>query len=269
MTHNRIFLILIIIICLSVNYNSIAQIEDIKDKSNKNKEKKEPKENNSGDNNNLGNDIADGCFSSCADVGCTIFVGLIGEYTSHVYSFKSVDPTILSLDINANFSLGYHYSKDKSYTYINYLPGLRANLASFILDFRYNILTEYTNDFPDAFKSWHLDLALNIVPVETFKIAIGTGVHKEQYNDLYFHEYFMCSKIGLAENTDYLDFDVRASVDYETKEFPFFETGIHYNKRIINFPHLFGYISLGAIYQNYYTSHDIWALRGGVIFNWN
>ena len=114
-----------------------------------------------------------------------------------------------------------------------------------------------------------MDVALNIAPVETFKIGIGTGVHAEMYSDSYFHEYFFCSKIGLAENRDYIDFDLRASVDYETDAFPFFETGLRYNKRIIDFEHLSGYVSLGPIYQNYYQSTDIWAIRGGVIFNWH
>lgn len=260
--------LLIVINCLLINYSVLGQIEDIKNKS---KENREQKNHNSSDNNNdgPGSDIAEGCFSSCMDVGCNIFVGAIGEYTGYVYAFKSTDPTILSLDINANFAMGYHSSQDKSYTYVNYLPGLRANLASFILDFRYNILTEYTGNFPDAIKSWHLDLAFNIVPVETFKLAVGMGVQREQFSNSYFHEYFLASKIGLSDNVDYLDIDLRASVDYETKAYPFFETGLHYNKRIINFPHLYGYISLGALYQNYYTSHDIWALRGGVIFNWH
>lgn len=247
-----------------------SQIEDIKNKANENKNKN--KNTNNDNNNNSdspGDGIAEACFGACFEVGCQVFIGFIGEYSSHLYETKPDDPSILSLDINGNFALAYHKGVDENYTYVNYLPGLRANLLAFIIDFRYNLLTEYTDDFPDSFKSWHLDVALNIAPVETFKIGIGTGVHAEMTTDSYYHEYFLCSKVGLNENTDYIDFDLRTSVDYETNNFPFFETGFRFNKRMIDFEHLSGYISLGPIYQNYYQSHDIWAFRGGIIFNWH
>ncbi|MFN8255797.1 MAG: hypothetical protein U0W24_08930 [Bacteroidales bacterium] len=49
-----------------------------------------------------------------------------------------------SLDIKPNFGFGYEFSSTKTYRYIDYLPGLRANLAFFLIDFRYNMLTENT-----------------------------------------------------------------------------------------------------------------------------
>ena len=173
-----IFVFSFLIFSFSVSYTSFSQIEDIKDKSteNKNDSDKNNNENNSSD---PGDGIMDACFGACFEVGCSFFIGFIGEYSSHLYTTKETDPSILSLDINANFALGYQFSSDKTYQYVNYLPGLRANILAFIIDFRYNILTEYTDDFPDSFKSWHLDVALNIAPVETFKIGIGTGVHAE------------------------------------------------------------------------------------------
>jgi hypothetical protein len=265
-----ISLIFTALVVFFTGFSAFAQIEDIKDKANENKDKNDKDDNISNNNSDSpGDGIADACFGACFEVGCNVFVGFIGEYTSHLFETKPDDPTILSLDINGNFALAFHKGIDKNYTYVNYLPGIRANLLSFILDFRYNILTEYTDDFPNSFKSWHLDLALNIVPDAAFKIGIGIGVQAEMTTDSYFHEYFLCSKIGLSGNTDYIDFDLRASVDYETEAFPFFETGVRFNKRMLDFEHLSGYISLGPIYQNYYQSHDIWGFRGGVIFNWH
>ncbi len=264
------YLIPVVFILFLTDFSAFSQIEDIKDKANENKNNSNDNDNNSSNNSDSpGDGIADACFGACFDVGCQFFIGFLGEYMGHLAETKPDDPSILSLDINGNFALAYHKGLDKNYTYVNYLPGIRANILAFILDFRYNILTEYTDDFPNSFKSWHLDVALNIVPVETFKIGVGMGVHAEMTTDSYYHEYFLCSKIGLAGNTDYIDFDLRASYDYETEAYPFFETGFRFNKQIIDFEHLSGYISLGPIYQNYYQSHDIWAIRGGVIFNWH
>lgn len=268
------FLLLSFLLANSVSY---SQIEDIKNKSSENKNNSSNSNNNSSSSDSdIGSDIASGCmeelvggcFEACFEVGCSFMVGFIGEYTSELYETKSDDPSILSLDLNANFALANHYAHGDNYTYVNYLPGLRANLVSFIIDYRYNILTEY-GDTPNSFKSWHLDFAFNIVPDETFKIAFGMGLQREITSESTFHEYFLCSKIGLNSNKDYIDYDLRASYDYETSEFPFFETGARFNKSILEGEHLSTYISLGAIYQNYYTSHDIWAIRGGLIFNWH
>jgi hypothetical protein len=172
-----------------------------------------------------------------------------------------------SLELKPHFDLGFHKGIDKNYTYVDYLPGARINLHFFLLDFRYNILTEYTDDFPDSFKSWEMLFMFNLSANQNYKIVLGTGLQREIWDDeqISFHEYYFGTQIPFANGADYFDADTRFSVDYETEVFPFFEIGGRYNKRFLNFEHLSGYITLGATYQNYYQSHDIWALRGGVI----
>jgi len=172
-----------------------------------------------------------------------------------------------SLEIKPLFDLGFHKGIDKNYTYVDYLPGARANIHAFIIDFRYNILTEYTDDFPDSFKSWELLFMLNLTANQDFKIILGTGIHREIWDEdpISFQEWYLGTKIPFANGADYFDADTRFSVDYETEAFPFFEIGARYNKRFLDFEHLAGYITLGVNYQNYYQSHDILALRGGII----
>jgi hypothetical protein len=252
--------------------NIYAQIDDIKKKSDENKENR--KNNN---NDNSGNDSGGGClesigsecFSGAVEIGCNIFSSIIGEYTSHVYAYKETDPSIFSIDVNLGFAPGIHFSNDTNFHYMNYLPGIRANLASFMIDFRFNLLTEYENNLPNSFRSWDLIVGFNIVPSDKFKITIGTGVQREMYDDMYFHEYYLGSKIWLLQLRDYLELDYRCSADYETGILPFQEAGAKYNLRIFNMENVSAHITLGAIYQNYYQSHEIWALKTGLILNFH
>ncbi len=174
-----------------------------------------------------------------------------------------------SLELKPHFDLGFHKGIDKNYTYVDYLPGARINLHVLLIDFRYNILTEYTKDFPDSFKSWEMLFMFNLSANQDYKIVLGTGLQREIWDNdqINFHEYYLGTQIPFANGSDYFDADTRFSVDYKTEIFPFFEIGGRYNKRFLNFDHLSGYITLGATYQNYYQSHDIWALRGGVVIN--
>ena len=177
------------------------------------------------------------------------------------------DPTVMSVDARANFALGGHYSRNTNYVYVNYLPGIRGNLGAFSTDFRFNVLTEYTDNFPDSFTSWEWLFLFNIEPTSTFKLTFGTGVQAEKYSDSYFNEHYLGFRFGLANNIDFIEADTRMSIDYETGAIPFFEGGIHYRKRIAAFSSVYMYITLGGVYQNYYSSHDIWAAQGGLVVN--
>jgi len=174
----------------------------------------------------------------------------------------------VTLDIRANFDLSLHKGIDKNYVHIDYLPGLRASFDFFMFDFRFNILTEYTDDFPDSFKSWELLAMFNITANQDYSVILGTGMHKEEYNEgSSFHEFYLGTKIPLKNKKDYVDIDTRFSTDYKTNEFPFFEFGGRYNVRFLDTKNLSGYITLGATYQNYYQFYDIWGFRGGIVLN--
>lgn len=209
-----------------------------------------------------------GCTATdCCWHGGVFFIDFLIDHQREIMDLRDLDPTLLSFEINANFAYALHYSQDKVYTYINYLPQVRGNLGVFSTDFRYNILMEYLDDGPNSFNSWDLVFMLNFVPSETFKLSVGSGVSYQMYTETYFNEHYLGAKIGTFHNRDFIDLDTRVVVDYTTGRYPFFEGGVRYNTKIIDFEHLSGYISLGAIYQNYFQAHDIWAARGGLIFN--
>jgi hypothetical protein len=173
----------------------------------------------------------------------------------------------ISLDINANFAVGYEYSSIKSYTYYNFLPGLRLNLDWFLIDYRYNLLSSFTDNLPDDIKTWDLMFLFRVKANEKTKIIFGTGMHKEQFSDMMFNEHFLGIKSILNKKQDFIDINVRLAIDYKTSEFPFSEIGIHFNKCFVNSKSVSAFFNLGAMYQNYYSSADIWALRAGITLN--
>ena len=248
--------------------NVRAQIDDIKKKS---KENKNNKSKSSMSSNSSSDSFGEGCmndaFSCCFNNVLLIGFSLIADNHQSIMNLMENDPTVLSFEARANFALGWHYSKDKNYVYVNYLPGVRGNLGAFATDFRFNILTEYTDDFPNSFTSWEWLFLFNIEPVQTFKLTFGTGVQSETYSDSYFNEHYIGFRFGLANNRDYIDADTRFSIDYSSSVVPFFEGGIHFKKRIAAFDNVFMHITLGGVYQNYYSSHDIWLFQGGLIVN--
>ena len=202
----------------------------------------------------------------CWDVGVIFIDFLIGHHED-IMDFKYMDPTLLSLEIDGSFTYGIHYSLGNYYKHINYLPRVRGNLGVFAADFRFNLLTEYTDDFPDSYKSWELLILINLMPADNVKFSLGSGIFYETFTEKYYNENYFETRFGLFENKNFLGIDTRVVVDYSASKLPFFEAGIYYYTRIIEFDHLAGYIALGGTYQNYYQAYDIWALRGGLVFN--
>ncbi len=172
----------------------------------------------------------DGCFYTLGCLNPTPMFEKLKFGILDTMSWEEIDPTFVSWDIRANFDLGYHYDSEWHYSYVDYLPGVRMNLGFVMFDYRYNILTEYTDGNPDSFKSWELLILFNLLPRKDLKIFIGTGIHREKFSKQNFNEHYLGAKLGVLENKNYFDVDVRFSVDYKTGAFPFFETGIRYNK---------------------------------------
>ncbi len=266
-----IFKVLITFVFITSSIYATAQIEDIKKNSKENKSNKSNKSSSSSSSSSSSDDFGAGCMADmcggCFNAGVSVFFAMIVENHQSMMNLLEKDPSILSFEVRANFALGIHYSKNKNYTYVNYLPGLRGNLGAFSTDFRFNVLTEYTNDFPNSFTSWEWLFLFNIEPVETFKLSFGTGVQAERFSDSYFNEHYIGFKFGLANNKDYIDLDTRFSIDYETGAFPFFEAAVHFKKRIAELESAFMHITVGGVYQNYYQSNDIWAFQAGLIVN--
>ena len=268
-TKIKTFIIINLFLAFAFQKNIYSQIDDIKKKSDENKNNKGNRGNsgNEGNGESIGEGCANAIFSGCFDFGCTIFGDVIGQYTSEVYKKKPDNPAILSVDFDAGFAPAYEYNNSTFYKYMIFLPGIRANLASFMLEFRGNLLTEFDDNLPNTFKCWDGVIGFNIVPSASVIITLGTGVQREKYNDMYYHEYYLGSRVWMRENRNYLELNYRLSKDYETNIIPFQELSIKYNFRIMNSEKANIHFTFGGHYQNYYELHDIWGLRTGLILN--
>ncbi|MDF1549276.1 MAG: hypothetical protein P1P88_15730 [Bacteroidales bacterium] len=201
------------------------------------------------------------------ELGCLIPACFSDKDNPNIDFLHNIDSRLLSFEFRSFLDAGYHPSPYWHFMYIDLLPGIRANIEYLIIDFRFNILTEYTNDYPDSFKSWELLIGYNLVALKNFKLYAGTGIHYEDFTASKFNQLCLGSKINLANRKDYITGEIRTSIDYKTKVFPFFEAGFNFNKRVFIQRKIIAHISLGPVYQNYYQSHDIWSFRGRVIVN--
>jgi hypothetical protein len=258
-----------------------AQINDIKIKSKENKSNHSDNNSSNGissDSNNDNSECIGGCLNALfSDLLSELFSGCLGSFGSsktneNNNSFIVVQDSThasrshgVSFDINANFAIGFEYSSKKTYNYYIFLPELRLNLSWFLVDFRYNMLTEFSQDLPDALKTWDLEFLLNIRANQNTNIILGSGMHKEQLNSLLFNEHYLGLRSKLNDKEDYLEINGRLAIDYQTSAIPFSEFGVHYNKRFINSNNLSAFFNIGGIYQNYYSSTDIWAFQAGIL----
>jgi hypothetical protein len=215
-------------------------------------------------------DISAGCDAfNCCWQGGFYFVEFLIDHQHEIMDMRDLNPSLLSLEFDANVAYSFHYSADSGqfYKYFNYLPRIRGNLGIFSTDFRYNMLAEYDLDVPESYKSWDLILMLNFVPSEKFKISLGSGVYNELYTGNYYNEHYLNISFGMADNKNILDIDSRLAVDYAQSLFPFAEAGFRYKIRIMDISHVYSYFSLGFVYQNYYGQHDIFGGNAGLLFN--
>ena len=252
-------------------YSVSAQIEDIKKSSKANKKTESNISTYSTDysNDDVEADLLIDALGCCFENGFTLIAGLLAENHRMIMENRDADPTIISADFKMNFAPGWHYSKSQTYWYVDFLPEIAVNLAWFTTFFRYNILTEYTNDFPNSFTSWEWLFLFNVEPSPKFKLSLGTGVQYENYSDTYFNEHYIGLRFLMPNNQDFLETNTRFSIDYETGAIPFLEAGIHYKIKVAEFENIYMFINLAGVYQNYYSSHDIWLGEGGLIINWH
>lgn len=215
-------------------------------------------------------DISAGCntFNGCWNAGYVI-IDFLADHHRDILDMRNFNPCFVSLEVDAGFSSAFHYSDldNMWYQYANMLPHIRGNLGIFSTDFRFNFLAEYNNGLPNSFKTWDLLFILNMVPDDAFRISLGSGMYYEVYTEKLYHEHYFQVQLGLFQNRDFIDFDTRIAPDYSTNLVPFMETALRYKFRFINFDHVYAWLSLGAVYQNYYQEHGIIGGNAGLILN--
>lgn len=258
---------LILLLIFLITYSFVnAQIEDIKKNADKNKdENKENYDSYLGNNNSNSNPCAEACVQAIGEIIVSIFADLLIAHHGYIM-YELDEPRALSLSFRPEISYGYHYSASGGMNYANFTPGINGRFGIYSMDFRLNYLMDYDNGIIDSYKSWEwLIMQLNIQPVTNFRFIYGAGLFKENYLDQIKAEQYLGIEFSNNSKSQIAMAELRI-VPYQN-EITFTEVCLKYNQRIIDTNHFFVYLFASGVYQNYYTSHDIWLVKTGFSIN--
>jgi len=247
MKKSVLFLLIILL-----NMNLLAQISDIKKHA---------------DSNKGGNVISDGspCFdedNGLFDFFGSLFIDLILYQHAEVLSDKENYPIAFSLEVMPQVA----YSPDNNY--VNFLPRARLTWGVFSTDIRANVLLEFLeNNTNDIYKSieWQAFI-LNFHMGPSAQMRFGAGFFYEEYTNKRYPEFYAAFHLYLKQHATTIVLEGRSTDDADTAQNIFREVNLQGNFRFINTKSVFSYINLGLVYQNYYTSVDLWSIQAGLNF---
>ena len=231
------------LLCLTTTY---AQVDAIKGASTGNS---------SGSDSNTSSDVGLGL-----DVFFFLFGGLGSLHVSKIQDNRDY-PSMLSLDVNFQGAI-----QPASYYILQ--PRIRANWGLFSTDFRMNYLIEDDIDGVKHIRTndWQV-LQLNLITNRFFTFRIGTGFMQEAFEKKrYFNESSLMLNVHAPDQSKLLGFEFRFSKDWDTGANPRQEFNIQYQHQIFQASILHGYVSLGGLYQRYYSSINVWGSQTGLVF---
>jgi hypothetical protein len=245
--------VILILILLPASL-AFAQVSEIKSASSDNASKSSNRESGGGS--------SDGASS---ESGGGWFVGMLLNGIADLQSYKLKDdreryPSMVSLDVMVQSAI-----KPSSYYII--WPRIRANWGLFSTDFRMNYLIE---DGIDGFEhirtnDWQV-IQINLVTSRYFTFRLGTGFMQEAFNTKRsFSESAFMVNIHAPDQSKLIGLEYRFAKDFETDATPRKEFSIQYQQEIFETGKLHGYATIGAVYQNYYSSIDVWGIQLGMV----
>jgi hypothetical protein len=193
--------------------------------------------------------------------GDFLFGGIVEWQKFKLTEYRDRYPSMVSLDVMLQGAI-----KPSSY-YILW-PRVRGNWGLFSTDFRMNYLIE---EAPEGFihirtNDWQI-LQLNLVTSKFFTFRVGSGIMQEAFAaNRTFNESSFQLFIHAPDQSNNLGFEYRFSKDWNTGLNPRREFSVQYQHEIFNTGKLHGYATLGAVYQRYYNTIDVWGIQTGLVF---
>lgn len=258
----KIKILLLILTFSTINIVAHAQVNKIKKDSDKNKSASGNSNKKLGPSNNSGNDgCAESCFNFCGAVCFSAFSKmLIDLHADYLDNASKVPPTV-SLDIMPH--IGY---KPSSTGILQ--PRIRGNWGIFSTDIRLNSLLEQANNGYDFYNTldWQV-IELNPLITEPIILRFGTGFMYEFSSKQFFNEHFVGLDVFIMDYQYMSNVEFRIAPDYETGEIPRMEGNLRFNYRFLKSKSIFGYATIGGLYQNYYSNTEMIGIMTGVTFN--
>lgn len=232
----------------------LAQVDAIKSESRSNSDRSsKPSEGSSGSSSN----VSDGGFFFVE-----LFFNGIGEWQgAKLRNDRARYPSMISLDVMLQGAV-------KPSSYYVLWPRIRGNWGLFSTDFRMNYLIE--EDF-EGFKhirtnDWQI-FQINLITSRFITLRAGTGIMTEAFEaKRTFNESAFYLGVHAPDQSKTIGFEYRFSKDWETGANPRREFSVQYQHQIFSAGALHGNLSVGAVYQRYYNSIEIWGVQAGVVF---
>ena len=245
---------LIISLALLLALPSLAQVDAIKSESRSNSSSSGKS---SGDSSSGGDGDGDGFF-----LFMDIFFNGIADWQGMKLKDDRIRyPSMVSLDVMFQGAV-----KPSSY-YILW-PRIRGNWGLFSTDFRMNYLIE---DNIEGFKhirtnDWQI-IQINLITSRFITFRGGTGIMTEAFEaERTFNESAFYLGVHAPDQSKTIGFEYRFAKDWDTGANPRREFSVQYQHQIFSAGALHGNLSVGAVYQKYYNSIEIWGIQAGIVF---
>lgn len=182
-----------------------------------------------------------------------MFSGIV-QWQQQKLSRRQEIPTTVSLDVMLQGAI-----QPSSYYILT--PRIRANWGLFSTDFRLNYLLEESLEGTKAIRTddWQI-LQLNVITTPNVLVRVGGGTMHEAFGDgNVFPEWtgvfqYQDNRRQWGGTAEYRGAEVRKEVNAHV-QYKVLQTGL-----------LHGYATFGAVYQQYYSSIQVWGVQAGMIF---
>jgi hypothetical protein len=215
----------------------------------------------------LSSGCADGCADGCCyplfnDFSVWAFEGLAKHHKFIVNNHDDY-PTGLSFDFMPH--AGYDGG-----SLIHLLPRIRGTWGVISTDFRLNYLAEIDPDYFDSYRTveWQA-FVLNTFPDKHFNLRVGTGILYDDYTSISYNEHFMGAELYILSHKFTVAAEGRMAFDYGLGLNVFSEAQFRLNYRYLDTKHLFGYLTMGATMQEYYSTVNIVTFLAGLSYNFH
>ena len=264
---------ILLVTLLFMQHFALAQIDKIRQESDKNKKENTENESTnprSSHSDTYYDDAGEGCAeiacAACADIFLSIAFEIMAEHHQDIMSYRQENPSVLSLSLKPMFGYGVHFSSSP-YDYYNLLPAVRGDWGVVATEFRMNYLIDMVDYRVDAFKTIDWLFILNLYPVANARLSTGFGFWYEKYQEFASAEFYLGYEQGLNDRSMLINIDSRVAFGNSNSDINYTEISGALSARFFKSQNLSAYGTIGASYQNFYLSYDVWLLNAGLNFN--
>ena len=183
----------------------------------------------------------------------------VADWQKAALSRKSEIPSMVSLDVYLQLA-----SQPSRYYVAN--PRVRANWGIFLTDFRTNYMLEYVPGGLDDMRTddWQV-IGLHMINEKNFNLRISSGLMVERFGDRRkFNESVIGGEWKSSRGQMGAFGEYRWAKDRSASETPRQEINCSFYRTMVSKPGFDLSLTLGGMYQRYYSEVPVWGLQWGI-----